>query len=386
MGATALNDFTPYSFPTSGAFFLYHVSLFDSVTREEIVNLNHASLEGTSCGLHSMDCEYQRRACRTGDRCMNFGFLSDCYDTLMYEKTTLAPLTGPVTSDAHWADSTYERAPELNPFHPTYGHLLTGAGYYEPTRLNGAPSPPGISYRSLFEVQQPELQPVMSATELHAWRMEMIAHDDWIEDVVDMDVLNGGAGRWTPHKLVQLLEYYENNGAPIDPRYGYLGQRRQPRALHSVPHAHPPPLIPPIAPSAPPGAHAFYAPDGVMPPGWEAVPFWGGDAYQPWQQPVYDAWADQGAARVWTAAAWASALHTVLHGIVDRRDVHAHVVRDVVQFMVDVNASTQQAVLEAIDNAYFGAALGAASHTAVAGMSPRHTVYHSHGLIPTSMS
>ena len=48
LGGRADNNYTPYSFPTNGVAFLYHIGLFDRATNTQIVNINSASLQGTS--------------------------------------------------------------------------------------------------------------------------------------------------------------------------------------------------------------------------------------------------------------------------------------------------------------------------------------------------
>ena len=90
----------------------------------------------------------------------------------------------------------------------------------------------------------------------------------------------------------------------------------------------------------------------------------------------------RGAARVKAPSAWEATMAQVLE--VPTADVHANVVGDVVQFLVDVNATTRDGVRTSVMNPYFGDALAAASHAPVRVVGSAHHLYHSHGFVPAS--
>ena len=60
-GSTVYNDYKPYSFPSDGVGFLYHIGLFDPVTRTEIININDVSSQGTTDGTKGSFCVPPRK-------------------------------------------------------------------------------------------------------------------------------------------------------------------------------------------------------------------------------------------------------------------------------------------------------------------------------------
>ena len=141
----------------------------------------------------------------------------------------------------------------------------------------------------------------------------------------------------------------------------------------------------------PPGEHWYHLPNEVLPAGWAHVPFWGDfRSYQERQAgqvaygvptDVADAYRRQGSASLGLSPGqWEAALASVLTHV-DPHDIHSNLVGNYVQYMVDVNATTRQGVLDSLRNAYFQSALSSASHASVVAVGQVVAAYHSHGLV-----
>ena len=280
-GARRTNNYELYSFPTDGVAFLYHfvrgrtqtlpfmfLATLSNSTRsapvtaqgifhindmaDELVNINSASLQGTSNPTKSgADCHPSN----ANGYCMNFGFYGSCSDSLFFETTTIAPATGDVLTDAYWASSTHARwAGEVQPAQT--GYALASEGYTTWLAIQMPPLPPnsaGYPARRLEELRAGTL----SQRELHDHRLRIVAEDDWLQSLVPA---YGGALGWTNSSLVALLEKAEEEGKPIADRYLHALIPRAPslppiidrRALHVIDHDHPPPDAPVGSPHAPP--------------------------------------------------------------------------------------------------------------------------------------
>jgi len=420
-GARRTNNYDLFSFPNDGVAFLYHFSIFaTSDLANELVNINSASLQGTS---NPTKGGAQCAATNTGAHCMNFGFMGACSDSLFFETMTIAPATGSYEADAYWASSTYERwqgnihpaqngwtLPSegtlltLNPETRTHSPIaasnlcnltttftLTCTGYESWLSHAMPPLPPGVSYpaRRLAELTSGDL----TQKELHEHRMRIIEKDSWLQSMIPQ---YGGTLGWTNHSLVKLLEDYEFDGKSVADKYLHALIPRPPpmpsgkRQLHWVPHEHPPPSTPPLNPPLPPGAEVFAFPGGLIPAGWHMVPMWGGThaTGTVYGQPnsheaAYARGSSTQAAHILAPSAWETALMAVLReaGVVPA-DVHSYIVGDKVQFLVGVNASTVDAVVAAVSGPYFENALGVASHTTIVGKGQPYVTYHSSGLQP----
>ena len=307
-------------------------------------------------------------------------YCTACSDSLFFETLTIAPGTGSYETDAYYASSTYVRSSGIHP--APNGYTLPSEGYEVWLGNNMPPLPPnsaGYPARRLAEIEPYKL----TQKQLHANRMGIVADDPWLQSMVPQ---YGGPHGWTNHSLTKLMEEAELQGKPIAHKYLHALIPRAPsmprqRQLHDVHHEHTPPNSPP---SPPPGAHHYYFPTGIVPDGWAPVAMWGGehDVGQTFGAPASaaEAYAMTGAARVKAPSAWEAMMAEVLN--VPVADVHANVVGDVVQYLVDVNATTRAAVLGSIDNAYFKDAIATAAHVPVLGVGRAHELYHSHGLVP----
>lgn len=387
IGATRRNNYDFFSFPTNGEAFLYHVGLFHKDNLDtELVNLNSAASSGTSTPFTSgATCA----PTNTNGYCMNFGFIGGCADSVFFESLTIAPAVGDPTTPAYYASSTGPNRWTDDIYIAQLGWSTVSAGYEYKLSNDMPPMPPGVSYparRRLAEMEDGTL----TQNELHQYRMEVMAKDAWLQTMVP--ALREG---WSNHSMLLKLEEFERNGASIASKYMHALLPRAPsppptsrRQLHWVPHYHPPPSTPPLFP---PGEHWYHLPNGVAPEGWAAVPFWGNfHNYQQYQegQVAYGAPTDSAAAyerqgasaRVLSPGQWETALaHVLTH--VDPHDIHSNLVGDHVQYMVDVNDTTRQGVLDSLHNAYFKSALSTAAHASVVAVSETFTAYHSHGLV-----
>ena len=87
-GARRTNNYDLFSFPNDGVAFLYHFSIFAvSDPTTELVNINSASLQGTS---NPTKGGAQCAATNTGGYCMNFGFMGG-----NASPTSLSPMPKP---------------------------------------------------------------------------------------------------------------------------------------------------------------------------------------------------------------------------------------------------------------------------------------------------
>ena len=223
--------------------------------------------------------------------------------------------------------------------------------------------------------------------------MRIVEKDSWLQSMIPQ---YGGTLGWTNHSLVKLLEDYEYDGKSVADKYLHALIPRPPpmpsarRQLHWVPHEHPPPSTPPQNPPLPPGAEVFAFPGGVIPAGWHMVPMWGdthrtGFVYgQPDSHAAAYARGDANqAAHILAPSAWATALADVLRDQhVTADDIHTYIVGDKVQFLVGVNVSTVDAVVQAVSGPYFESALSVSSHATIVGKGVPFVTYHSHGLVP----
>jgi hypothetical protein len=387
-GARRTNNYDLFSFPNDGVAFLYHFSIFAvSDPTTELVNINSASLQGTS---NPTKGGAQCAATNTGAYCMNFGFMGACSDSLFFETMTIAPATGSYEADAYWASSTYERW--QGDIHPAQnGWTLPSEGYESWLSHAMPPLPPGVSYpaRRLAELTSGDL----TQKELREHRMRIIEKDSWLQSMIPQ---YGGTLGWSNHSLVKLLEDYEFDGKSVADKYLHALIPRPPpmpsgkRQLHWVPHEHPPPSTPPLNPPLPPGAEVFAFPGGIIPAGWHMVPMWGGThrtgfVYgQPDSHATAYARGDANqAAHILAPSAWATALADVLRDQhVSADDIHTYIVGDKVQFLVGVNVSTVDAVVQAVSGPYFESALSVSSHATIVGKGVPFVTYNSHGLVP----
>jgi hypothetical protein len=351
----------------------------------ELVNFNSAALSGTSTPFTS---GAQCAPTNTNGYCSNFGFMGGCSDSLFWETMTIGPGAGDFTTAAYYAGSTGPTRWK-NPQNSNYGFvtLTQGYEYYMGNQLS--PSPPGYTYpaRRLAEIEPYRL----TQQELHENRMKIVMSDPWLQSMVP-SIQND----WSNHSIVQKLEQLEMEGKPIAHKYLHAKLALPPppptskRQLHWVPHEHPPPSTPPLAPPLPPGAEVFAFPGGIIPAGWHMVPMWGGThqtgvAYgQPdSHSAAYARGAASQAAHILEPSAWASSLAHVLSDTgVTSHDIHTYIVGDKVQFLVGVNTSTADAVVQAVSGPYFESALGVASHTTITAKGQPYVTYHSDGLVP----
>ena len=82
LGGRADNNYTPYSFPTDGVAFLYHIGVFDRTTNTEIVNINSASLQGTS-HPNTVPLGAQCHSTNTNGYCTSCTRIRPCLPTLL---------------------------------------------------------------------------------------------------------------------------------------------------------------------------------------------------------------------------------------------------------------------------------------------------------------
>tara|TARA_Y100000389_G_scaffold133276_2_gene130784 strand:+ start:2045 stop:2998 length:954 start_codon:yes stop_codon:yes gene_type:complete len=315
---------------------------------------------------------------------------------------TIAPGTGDQLTAPYYAGSTGPGR-WLFSANSNYGFLtlLQGYEYFLANQMQNLPPGPAPNYpaRRLAEIESYKL----TQQQLHENRMQIVMNDPWLQSMVP-----GIHNDWSNHSIVQKLEQLELEGKPIAHKYLHALIASPPppllkiknmfdpnrrRELHWVPHEHPPPSAPPHNPPLPPGAEVFAFPGGVIPAGWHMVPMWGGTHQTGvvYGQPdshdaAYTRGAASQAAHILAPNAWEAALAEVLRDFgIDAHDIHSYIVGDKVQYLIDVNATTVDAVVGAISGPYFESALSAAAHATIVGKGSPYVTYHSHGLVPDSV-
>ena len=186
----------------------------------ELVNINSVASQGTTTPTSGGGACHSTNA---NGYCLNFGFLGGCSDTIFYERLTIAPATGDVSTGAYWASSTHGRHAGAHGNVPN-GFALSTEGYQNWFPLYAPPAPPAVSYRRRLS-EAPKSQ-----SELHSERLDIIRHDPWLQGIVNRET-----HRVSNYTILSKLEEWEANGHRVWDRYKHATSDMMGRAINFPP-------------------------------------------------------------------------------------------------------------------------------------------------------